>query len=467
MHIKIHKGFDINIPNAAKTYVATCNTTTTYAVKPTDFVGLVPKLLVEEGSRVTVGSPLFFDKRLPSVMHTSPVNGFVKSIIRGDKRKLLAVVVENDGTAVSTEGDKAVTNASLNELKAQMCKVGLWAALRQRPFGIVPNPDDTPKAIFINACESAPLSPNPLFVLEGREQEFCAGVKTLAKLTNGKVHLCGRSTFFTGLLKKALDETMAQCNSINTHTVEGPHPAGNVGTQIAAIDPINKGETVWTMAVQDVAVLGHWVMTGEYRPVKRFALAGPEVRMPRYYEAPQGICLHNILQEQLIHAEHIRIISGNILTGTTIGKDDFIGVSDTLVSVIPEGDNYDFMGWLLPGVKKLSFSNTFLSGFLKSLPKNVRDTIENHLPPAIDTNVHGGVRPLVFNGNFEKVFPFRIYPLQLIKAAIIGDIELMENLGIYEVEPEDFALCEFMDPSKTEIQDIIRQALETIRKESL
>ena len=265
---------------------------------------------------------------------------------------------------------------------------------------------------------------------------------------------------------------------IVTHYIKGPHPAGNIGTQIAHIDPINKGEVVWTMNAQDVAVLGELVTTGVYRPEKVIAVAGPNIKNPHYYRIKSGACLAEIIKNQLLNstypkmdanddAKKNRVISGDILSGAQVAVDGFMGAYDDLVSILPEGDYYDFMGWLMPGVRKFSFSRTFFSGFM---PKSTFKPMDIELPRfeslwKFDTNTHGDERPLVFTGSFERVFPFDIYPTQLIKACIVGDIDLMENLGIYEVEPEDFALCEFIDTSKTDIQAIIREALEQLRKE--
>ncbi|MBQ3353883.1 MAG: hypothetical protein IJG41_01890 [Bacteroidales bacterium] len=265
---------------------------------------------------------------------------------------------------------------------------------------------------------------------------------------------------------------------LSPHYVKGPHPAGNIGTQIAHIDPINKGEVVWTMNAQDVVVLGELVSTGVYRPEKVIAVAGPQIKNSHYYRIKAGASMAGIVAEQVLNTSYPkmgndnaaienRVISGDILSGTQISHEGFISAYDDLVSILPEGDYYDFMGWIMPGIKKYSYSRTFLSGFM---PKSTFKPMGIQLPRfsnfwRFDTNTHGDERPLVFTGSFERVFPFDIYPTQLIKACIIGDIELMEQLGIYEVEPEDFALCEFIDVSKTEIQRIIREALETLRKE--
>ena len=288
------------------------------------------------------------------------------------------------------------------------------------------------------------MAPDLGYALKGREHEFEAGVNAL--------------------------EAFAPVHCVKA---QGPHPAGNIGTIVATLDPINKGECVWTVNAQDVANIGRWCLTGEYRPERVIAVGGPAAKAPHYYSVLCGACLQRISDAQLIDAgypsissesrisRNSRIISGSPLSGTIVAADGFLGMYDQQVCFIEEGDKYDFMGWLMPGLKKFSFSQTFLSGFARLLP-----TTHYPLPTDFNTNVHGSVRPFLFTGSFERVFPFDIYPLQLIKACIVGDVELQEKLGIYEVEPEDFALCEFIDPSKTEIQTIIREALEVLRKEA-
>lgn len=319
--------------------------------------------------------------------------------------------------------------------------------LRERPFGTIANPDHKPKGIFVSLRDTNPLAPDLDFALKGREHEFEAGIKAL--------------------------EAIAPVHCVKA---EGPHPAGNIGTIVAAIDPINKGEYVWSVNAQDVANIGRWCLTGEYRPERVIAVGGPAAKCPKYYRVICGACMKRISDAQMMNSlypsvetfhetslQHTtRIISGSVLSGNAIKADGFLGMYDQQVCFIEEGDKYDFMGWLMPGFKKYSFSKTFLSGFARLL-----HTTHYPLPTEFNTNVHGSVRPFLFTGSFEKVFPFDIYPLQLIKACIVGDVELQEKLGIYEVEPEDFALCEFIDPSKTEIQTIIREALEVLRKEAI
>ena len=477
--ITIRKGLDLPISGKAELRLTDARSITTYAVKPTDFVGLTPRLMVEIGDTVRVGDALFLDKQDERIRFTSPVDGHVKAIVRGEKRKLLEVVVEADFKSASSTSSAYKSSPTpfmqtADEIKEAMLQCGLWTMLRQRPFGTVANPDDKPKAIFVSAFSSAPLAPDYDFVMQDKETFFAKGIEALSKLTDGKVHVCFRPG-------QKLAEQLSTLNSqLSTHFVKGPHPAGNIGTLIAKIDPINKGEVVWTMNAQDVAVLGELVTTGVYRPEKVIAMAGPNIRNPHYYRVKTGACLSEIIKGQLLNnnypkmdaddaAKTNRVISGDILSGTQIAVEGFIGAYDDLVSILPEGDYYDFMGWMMPGVRKFSFSRTFLSGFM---PKSTFKPMGIDLPRfeslwKFDTNTHGDERPLVFTGNFERVFPFDIYPAQLIKACIVGDIELMENLGIYEVEPEDFALCEFIDTSKTDIQAIVREALEKLRKEAV
>ena len=466
---------------AAELRLTDARSITTYAVKPTDFVGLTPRLVVEEGDNVQASDVLFVDKHDERIRFTSPVNGCVKAIVRGEKRKLLEVVVEADYKSAGSMGSDYKSSPTsmmqtAEEIKEAMLRWGLWPMLRQRPFGTIAKPDDKPKAIFVSAFDSAPLAPDYDFALQGREMFFAKGIEALTLFTEGLVHVCFRpeqnlSNVFgegrhTGLPLR-----------VETHYIKGPHPSGNVGTQIAYIDPINKGDVVWTMNAQDVAVLGELVSTGVYRPEKVIAVAGPQTNNPHYYRIIAGACVKTIVAAQVpggdfpkmeSSATNYRVISGNVLSGTQIAAKGFIGAYDNMITLLPEGNQPEFMGWLMPGFKKFSFSRTFLSGFM---PKSTFKPFGIQ-PPRFerfwkyDTNFHGEERPFVVTGEFEKVFPFDIYPLQLIKACLVGDLDLMENLGIYEVEPEDFALCEFIDTSKTDIQSIIRNGLEQARKEN-
>lgn len=435
--IKIKKGLDLPIGGEPLKEVIDARSIERYAVKPTDFVGFTPRLLVAEGDTVCAGQPLVEDKNDTRLTLPSPVGGTVTAIVRGEKRRLLEVVI------TSRTGSKSSTNQP-NLTPDSPC----WWMIKERPFGTIANPDHKPKGIFVSMRDTNPLAPDLDFALKGREHEFEAGIKALEAY--GTVH-CVKA--------------------------QGPHPAGNIGTIVAALDPINKGECVWSVGAQDVANIGRWCLTGEYRPERVISVGGPAAKAPKHYRVFCGANVQRISDVQLMDTSYpsmtgstttssTRIISGSPLSGTTIKADGFLGMYDQQLTFIEEGDQYDFMGWLMPGLKKFSFSKTFLSGLM--LPFKAMEPLMPVKPSfSFNTNMHGSVRPFLFTGQFERVFPFDIYPLQLIKACIVGDVELQEKLGIYEVEPEDFALCEFIDPSKTEIQTIIREALEVLRKEAM
>ena len=440
-NIKIKKGLDIPLGGIPEREILDLRAVERYAVKPPDVVGFTPRLLVAEGDTVVAGQSLVQDKRDERLFLPSPVSGTVEAVVRGEKRRLLEVVVASSPSYSSYSSCSSLTS-----------EAPVWWMIKERPFGTIANPDHTPKGIYVSLRDTNPLAPDLEFALKGREQEFEAGVKAL-------------EAFAPVQLVKA----------------EGPHPAGNIGTIVAAIDPINKGEYIWSVNAQDVANIGRWCLTGEYKPERVIAVGGPAAKCPKYYRVICGACMKRISDAQMMDASYpsmasepsttssTRIISGSPLSGTTIAPNGFLGMYDQQVCFIEEGDKYDFMGWLMPGFKKYSFSKTFLSGFMGLMGKMGLMGLMGDLKPSynFNTNVHGSVRPFLFTGSFERVFPFDIYPLQLIKACIVGDVELQEKLGIYEVEPEDFALCEFIDPSKTEIQTIIREALEVLRKEAI
>ena len=446
-NIKIKKGLDIPLSGDAERIVVDMRSEERYAVKPPDVVGFTPRLLVAEGDEVVAGQPLVEDKRDQRLTLPSPVNGKVQAIVRGEKRRLMEVIVAAEKTGVSGCSGVSGESGTTGGARALSPEAPVWWMIKERPFGTIADPDHKPKGIFVSMRDTNPLAPDLAFALRGREHEFEAGIAALSRLAE-----------------------------VHTVHAEGPHPAGNVGTQIAAISPLNKGEYVWTVNAQDVATIGRWCLTGEYRPERVIAVGGPAAKCPKYYRVLCGTSIQRIAEVQLMNPgypslheepqhEVTRIISGSVLSGTRIEADGFLGMYDHQLTFIAEGDQYEFMGWLMPGLDKFSFSKTFLSGLMA--PFKMLEPLMPVKPTySFNTNRHGSVRPFLFTGSFERVFPFDIYPLQLIKACIVGDIELQEQLGIYEVEPEDFALCEFIDPSKTEIQTIIREALEVLRKEA-
>ena len=464
--IKIKQGLDIKLKGKAEktTEIVRPNFV---AVQPTDFVGLTLRLLVKEGDMVKTGTPLFCDKHDERIRFVSPMNGTVAEIRRGAKRLLEAVVIQYSKTDVAQnseveEGKKAPDEGPALEslsiprhedpesIKKTLLEAGLWPMIRQRPYSTVAKPDDQPKAFFVSAFDSAPLAPDMDYVAEHFPDSLKKGLEVLSVLSDGKLHLCVHE-------EKTHSALLLKAKNVVLHQFSGPHPSGNVGTQINKICPINKGNIVWYCGLPEVINIGHYFLTGQLDFSRMYALAGTGLEQPRYCRTILGASLSEILLHQ-VKEGHQRIVSGNVLTGKAVTPNDFIGFYDNMLTVIPEGDErHELLGWIWPGFKKYSVSRTFPSAFV---PNELRPEVE------LDTSTHGEERPFVVTGEFEKVFPFDILPMQLIKACIVGDIDLMEQLGIYEVDPEDFALCEFIDTSKTDIQRIIREGLELVRKEN-
>ncbi len=417
-----------------------------YAVKPVDFPGLTPKLDVHPGDTVEAGSPLFHDKQNPEIKFTSPVSGKVVSVDRGDRRKILEVVVEKDGDRSVDFGKADPDRLSGEQVREAMLRSGLWPAVRQRPYHVIANPAGQPKSVFVSCFDTAPLAPDYNFILENSSvSHFKTGIKALSKLTTGKVNL---------VLKNGADgnKLLEGLGGVEISWFSGPHPAGNVGIHIHHLDPVNKGETVWYVNFQDVITIGKLFSEGVYKPERLVALTGSEVLKPRYHKMLAGASVISFLEGN-VKEGNLRVISGNVLTGTRIEQTGYLGFYDSQITVIPEGNYFEMFGWALPGIGKLSFSRTFLSSLF---PR------KTYRP---DTNFHGGERAFVVTGLYEKVLPMDIYPMQLLKSIIARDIDMMENLGIYEVAEEDFALCEFVCPSKIEIQSIVREGLDLIRQE--
>lgn len=444
--IRIKKGVSIKLKGTADRVYANIPNSEYYLVKPSDFTGLTPKLTVKVGDKVQAGSSLFFNKENPDVLIASPVSGEVTEIRRGEKRKILAVVIKADAEISYKEFSKSeAKDLSREQIIEQMLASGVWPFVRQRPFAVIANPADMPKAVFISAFDSAPLACDNDFVLHGMEKEFQAGLDIVTKLTDGVTHLNidgneNSSSVFTS------------AKGVQINHISGPHPAGNVGVQIHHIDPINKGEVVWYMYPQDIITIGKLFSEGKYDATRLVALSGPQVEKPRYYRSMQGACISGMTEGNIKEGDN-RYISGNVLTGTKIDADGHLGFYHNEISVIPEGKEQDFLGWLLPSSSKFSLSRTFFSWLN---PKKEY---------AISANMNGEERAYVVTGQYEAVLPMDVYPQHLIKAIMIGDIELMENLGIYEVAEEDFALCEFACTSKIPVQEILREGLDLVRKE--
>ncbi|MFO7655469.1 MAG: Na(+)-translocating NADH-quinone reductase subunit A [Bacteroidales bacterium] len=445
--IKIKRGLNINLKGKAEKIFAKASHSETYAVKPTDFHGLVPKLNVTTGQEVKAGTPLFHDKYRPEIVFVSPVSGMVKTINRGERRRILEVVVEKTGLEIDYEPfDRGnPLEMSREVVVANILKSGLWPTIRQRPYDIIANPADEPKSIVVSAFDTAPLAPDYDLIVKESGREFQTGIDALSMLTTGKIHLNIHAEY-------PASQVFTNALNVQVNKFTGPHPSGNVGVQIHHIDPINKGDVVWFLSPQDVITIGRLFINGVYDASWIIALCGSEVLKPRYLKLLKGHCISNLLQNNLTENCH-RFISGNVLTGTRIAQNGYLGYYDSQVTVIPEGYHYELLGWAMPGLNKYSAGRTFFSWLA---PRREY---------TLDTNFNGGHRSLVMTGQYEKVLPMDIYPMQLIKAIIIEDIDLMEKLGIYEVSPEDFALCEFICTSKTEIQSIVRKGLDLMIKE--
>lgn len=447
--IKLKKGFDINLAGKPEKKISEVSLSETYAVKPTDFIHMSrPKLLVREGDTVKAGTPILYDKMTENVRYCAPVSGEIAEIKRGEKRKLLEIKILAD-KEVAFEQHKAysasdLSNLSKEDAAAHMQHGGVWPHITQRPFGVVANPEDEPKAIFISGFDTNPLAPDLGFQLGDKEKFFQAGLDILKKFTSGKVHLNLNG-------KEEVASVFSKVSGVEVNKFTGPHPAGNVGVQIHHLDPINKGDIVWTVAPYGVAQIGQLFVEGKYDASKLVAITGSEVENPGYVKVYSGVQLGKALGNP--PSGNVRFIAGNPLTGQNVGKNGYLGFYDNQITVIPEGDYEEFLGWLKPSTTKLSFHKAI--GLLSFLNRGKEYKV--------DTNTHGEERPFVVTGAFEKVLPMDILPTYLFKAIIAEDYDEMEALGIFELVEEDVALCEFIDPSKNELQSILREGIELIK----
>jgi Na+-transporting NADH:ubiquinone oxidoreductase subunit A len=445
--IRLKKGFDINLAGKAVPKTTHIEQPETVAIKPTDFHGVyMPKMMVKEGDNVKAGSPLFHDKKHENIVFTAPVSGEVVEVKRGEKRKLLEVKILADKTIEYAPFSKYSVSdiLSLTREKAleQLLASGVWANLVQRPFGTVADPSEKPKSIFISAFDSGPLAPDYSILFKGQEQYFQVGVDVLKKFTPGHVHVNVHS-------EREISSVFSQVKGVELNKFSGPHPSGCVGVQIHHLDPINKGDVVWTINPYGVIQIGKLFLNGVYDASKVVAVAGSEVSNPQYYKTYTGASVKKFLAGNL-KQDHVRVVSGNVLTGTNIGNEGYIGFFDHLVTVIPEGDYYEFLGWIKPTSSKLSVHRAFgLLSFLNGKREYV-----------LDSNLRGEPRAFVQTGVFEQVTPMDILPTYLVKSIIAEDYDEMEALGIYEVIEEDLALCEFVDVSKHNIQSILREGID-------
>ncbi|MDC0466242.1 Na(+)-translocating NADH-quinone reductase subunit A [bacterium] len=444
--IKIKKGLNIRLNGEAGKTLSKAPRSRTFVIRPSEFHLITPKLVVKEGAKLKAGDIIFYSKAEEKIKFVSPVSGIVQKIERGAKRVITEIVIEADQKDDYLDhGAASIVSMDENEIKNHLLATGCWPFIKQRPYDIIANPDIKPKAIFVSAFSTAPLAADFDFTLMGKEKELQAAVSAVSKLTDGALNVG------VGKNSKSIFEGL---KDISVHTVTGIHPAGNVGTLINKLDPVNKGEVVWTISPQDLVVIGELLLTGKFNAERIVALSGSSVKNPKYYTTKIGSEVSTILYTSGLKEEHVRIIDGNVLSGNKITPKGHLGYYANTVTVIPEGDDYEFFGWNKPIFNKLSVTRALTFSWLQ--PKKKYD---------LNTNTNGEHRAFVVTGSFEKVFPLDILPMQILKACKYEDLDEMEALGMYEVAPEDFALTEFICVSKQPHQDIIRKGLDLMYKE--
>ena len=443
---KLRKGLDINLQGKAEKKKLKLKSNGKYALLPDCFEGVVPKVVVKEGDKVKAGDALFINKNCQEMKFASPVSGTVTAVERGERRKVLAVKVQADATQVFTDfGVKDVASLTGEQVKEALLEAGLFGYINQLPYDVVTTPDTTPKAIFVSALRDKPLAADFEFELQGQEKEWQVGLTALSKIAKTCLGIGARQT------SAALTST----KDVEVNVFDGPCPAGNVGVQINHVSPVNKGEVVWTVDPSAVIFFGRLFLTGKVDLHRTVALCGSEVKNPQYVEMLVGEELSTLLSNSYDEKHNVRIINGNVLTGRVTTKEGYLGAHSSEITVIPEGNDADeFAGWIMPRFKQFSVNRSYFSW------------IFGKKAYALDARVKGGERHMIMSGEYDKVMPMDIYPEYLIKAIITGNIDKMEQLGIYEVSPEDFALAEFVDSSKLELQRIVREGLNMLRKEN-
>lgn len=443
--IKLRKGLDINLKGKAAAEVVAVKEPGFYALCPDDFTGVTPKVVVKEQEYVMAGGPLFIDKNHPEVQFVSPVSGVVTSVERGARRKVLSITVEAAQEQDYEEfGKEDVSKMDAVSVKAALLKSGMFAFIKQRPYDIVADPTVAPRAIFVSAFDTNPLAPDFELALKGEEANFQTGLDALAKIAKTYLSI--------SVNQKAA--ALTQAKNVTLTVFDGPHPAGNVGVQINNIAPINKGETVWTIDPQAVIFIGRLFNTGHVDLTRLVAVTGSEVKKPSYCKLKVGALLTNVFAGNVSTDKNLRYISGNVLTGKQITANGFLGAFHSQVTVIPEGDDvHEMLGWIMPRFDQFSTSHSYFSWLMGKKEYT------------LDARVKGGERHMIMSNEYDRVLPMDIMPEYLIKAIIAGDIDRMEVLGIYEVAPEDFALCEFVCSSKMELQRIVREGLDMLRRE--
>ena len=445
--IKLRKGLDINLKGKAAKQKFSVKAAAQYALVPDDFVGMTPKVVVREGDKVKAGDALFVNKKQTDVKFASPVSGVVQAVVRGDRRKVLRVVVEADKDQQYVDfGQKQVASLDGDAVVKALLEAGLFGYINQLPYAVSTTPDQKPRAVFVSALRDMPLAGDFEYELQGNEEDFQTGLTALSKV----------APVYLGIGAKQTSKALTEAKDVEVNVFDGPCPAGNVGVQVNNIAPVNKGEVVWTVDPTAVIFFGRLFRTGKVDLRRLVAVAGSEITKPEYAEVLVGQPIADLLEGRLAAKNHVRIINGNPLTGRKATMDDFVGGHTSEITVIPEGDNVDEMlGWILPRTNDFSVSRSYLSWLFG---KNKEYSL--------DARVKGGERHMIMSGEYDKVLPMDIYGEYLVKAIIAGDIDRMEQLGIYEVAPEDFAVAEFVDSSKLELQHIVRQGLDMLRKEN-
>ena len=443
--IKLRKGLDINLKGKAAEEMVAVKEPGFYSLVPDDFTGVTPKVVVKEQEYVMAGGTLFIDKNHPEVKFVSPVSGVVTSVERGARRKVMNIVVEAAKEQDYEEfGKMDPARMSAEEVKEALLKSGMFAFIRQRPYDVIADPTVAPKAIFVSAFDSSPLAPSFELALKGEEANFQTGLNALAKMA--KTYL--------SISVKQQAAALTGAKNVEINVFDGPHPAGNVGVQINHIAPIVKGETVWTIGAEAVLFIGRLMNTGRVDLTRTVALTGSEVLKPAYCKLKVGALLTGVFKGNVTSGKDLRYISGNVLTGKQIAANGYLGAFHNQLTVIPEGDEtHEMLGWIMPRFNQFSTSHSYFS-WLMGKKEYV-----------IDARIKGGERHMIMSGEYDRVFPMDIFPEYLVKAIIAGDIDRMEALGIYEVAPEDFALCEFVCSSKVEVQRIVRAGLDMLRAE--
>ena len=445
--IKIKKGLDIKLKGEAQKTKGNAIVSKYCTIRPEDFHGIIPKLVAKEGTSVKAGETVFYNKDNEAMKFVSPVSGQVIEVLRGPRRRIDAIKIDADSTQNHVDHGKFdIDNADAQKVKDHLLASGCWPFIKQRPYDVIANPESSPKAIFISGYASAPLAADYDVVLEGKEAELQAAINALGKLTEGAIHVG---------VGKGGNSPLAGLSGITLHKVSGPHPAGNVGVLINKLDPVNKGEVVWTINPQDLVIIGELLLTGKFSAERTIAMVGSSVQEPRYLVTKIGSEVATMIYDKGIEKDaNVRIISGNVLTGKQVKPDGSLDYYSNTITVIPEGDDYEFFGWNKPVFNKISSSRALTFSWMN--PKKKYD---------LDTNTNGEHRAFVLTGNYEQVFPLDIYPLQILKACMYKDLDEMEALGMYEVAPEDFAVTEFVCVSKQPHQQIIREGLDLMLKE--